>query len=159
MTTLDTLRLEMANDPEGLGYSGMSDPEVADALNAPSRQALGTVAASEVRRFVLLNGIWPSIANAAQGHADPTVRGTAVTILQTLAPNSFDQIRMGDSQVYNAVSQMLATLVSGGVMTADQRDAMIALGTVSISRATELGLPHISHVDVGMARLAIEGDA
>ena len=159
MTTIDTLRLELAGDPEGLNYAAMSDPEVADAINAPSRTVRGTVQASDVRRFVLLNGIWPRIAAAAQSHTDPTVQGTAITILQTLAPNSFDEIRMGDQQVFGAVTQMLGTLVSAGVMAADQRDAMISLGNVMISRATELGLPHVHHTDIGLARQSVEGDA
>lgn len=159
MTTIDTLRLELAEDPEGMNYAALSDPEAADLINAQNRTVLGTVRASEVRRFVLLNGIWPRIAAAAQGHADPTVQGTAITILQTLAPNSFDEIRMADPQVFGAVTQMLGTLVSAGVMTADQRDAMVALGNIPISRASELGLPHIHHTDIGLARQTSAGDA
>jgi hypothetical protein len=34
MTTIDTLRLELAQDPEGLGYPGKSDPEAADLIEA-----------------------------------------------------------------------------------------------------------------------------
>lgn len=159
MTTIDTLRLELADDPEGIGYASMSDPEAADAINARNRPTRGTVPASDVRRYVLLNGIWPRIAAAAQSSPDPTVQGTAVTILQTLAPNSFDEIRMGDPAVFGAVSQMLNTMVTAGIMTDAQRLAMIALGNVSVSRASELGMPHIHHTDVGMARQTIVGDA
>ena len=66
MAMIDTLRLELANDPEGLGYTDKSDPEAADLINAQNRTVRGTVRASEVRRFVLLNGIWPKIAASAR---------------------------------------------------------------------------------------------
>jgi hypothetical protein len=153
MTTIDTLRMELADDPEGIGYASMSDPQAADAINACNRPTRGTVLASDVRRFVLLNGIWPRIASAAQSSPDPTVQGTAVTILQTLAPNSFDEIRMGDPAVFAAVSQMLDTMVTAGIMTDAQRIAMIALGDTHTSRAAELGLPNIHHLDVAESRL------
>lgn len=152
MTNIDILRSELTEDPEEIGYPGLSDPVAAERLNAPDRTVMGTVPSSDVRRFVLLNGLWPGIAAAAQSSPDPAVQGTALTILQTLAPNSFDEIRMGDAEVFTAVSQMLGTLVSAGIMTGDQRDAMIALGNRSVSRAEELGLPPVHHLDVAEAR-------
>lgn len=154
MSTIDTLRQELADDPEALGYAELSDPAAADLINAANRPVRGTVPASDVRRYVLLNGIWPKIAAAAQSSSDTTVQGTAITVLQTLAPNSFDEIRMGDPAVFGAVSQMLDTLVSAGIMTLEQRDAMIALGDTTTSRAAELGLPNIHHMDVAEARNA-----
>ena len=145
------LRAELTEDPEGYGYADLPDPEAANALNAPTRPSRGTVAAAEVRRFVLLNGIWPRLT-AAQNAPDQFIAGTAQTILQTLAPNSFDEIRMGDPAVAKAVGDMLETMVAAGVMTADQRDKMMALGDVIISRAEELGLERVHHLDVAEAR-------
>lgn len=147
------LRTELTDDPLGIGYESMSDPEAAEALNAQTRPSTGTVLASEVRRFVLINGIWPRIAGAAQAHPDPVVQGTAITILQTLAPNSFDGIRMGDPTVAGAVTGMLDTMVSANLMTTGQRDGMIALGSILISRADELGLGRVSYIDIGEARI------
>ena len=145
------LRAELTEDPEGYGYADLPDPEAANALNAPTRPGKGTVAASEVRRFVLLNGIWPKLT-AAEKAPDPFIAGTAQTILQTLAPNSFDEIRMGDAEVAGAVGGMLNTMVSAGVMTEGERDRMMALGDILISRAEELGLGRVHHLDIAEAR-------
>lgn len=149
---LAKLRAEIIEDPLGLGYADMSDSQVADHLNAPSVPARGVVPASDVRSFVLLNGIWPALSKAAQA-TDPVLQGTAETIIQTLAPNSFDTIRMNDEPVFTAVQNMLGVMVAAGVMTEAQRDQMIALGDTRISRAQELGLETVHHLQVGEARL------
>jgi hypothetical protein len=150
--SLGTLRTELSGDPAGLGYQGLSDAQAADALNARTRPGKQPVPASEVRRYVLLNGLWPGLQNLAANGTDPVQKGTALTILQTLAPNSFDSIRMNDPAVAAAVTQMLQTMVDAGVMTAAHRDAMVALGDAQVSRAEELGLGHVHHIDVAEAR-------
>lgn len=150
---LAALAAELADDPLSVGYASMADSEAADAINAPSRPGRRPVPASDVRRYVLLNGLWPGLqALAANPAADPTQRGTAITILQTLAPNSFDTIRMNDSAIRAAVSQMLQTMVDAGAMAAEHRAAMLALGDAQVSRAEELGLDRVHHLDVGAAR-------
>jgi len=106
----------------------------------------------DVRRYVLLHGIWPAIQAVASGSADPVHRGTAVTILQTLAPNSFDEIRMNEPEIRAAVSGMLDTMVAAGAMTAQHKADMMALGDASVSRAAELGLGPVHHLDVAEAR-------
>jgi hypothetical protein len=146
------LAAELADDPEGLGYAAMSDAQAADALNAPNRPGRKPVPASDVRRYVLLNGLWPGLQALSASGTDPVQRGTAMTILQTLAPNSFDSIRMNDPAIRGAVTQMLQTMVDAGVMAAAHRDAMVALGDAPVSRAEELGLPAVHHIDVAEAR-------
>lgn len=151
--SLAALAAELADDPLGVGYQDLSDAEAADALNAPSRPGRKPVPAGDVRRYVLLHGLWPGLqALAADPAATPVQRGTAVTILQTLAPNSFDTIHMDDDAVHVAVGQMLQTMVDAGVMTAGHRAAMLALGDATVSRAGELGAGPVHHLDVARAR-------
>ena len=150
---IQQLRDELTTDPENYGYASMSDNEVAESLNSPTIDAKGTVPASAVRSFVLLNGLWPRFSKASQTHEDANVQGTAETILQTLAPNSFDEIRMGDEPVYNAVDSMLSVMVSANLMTQEQKSQMMALGDTKISRAQSLGFGSVHHLQVGEARL------
>jgi hypothetical protein len=149
---IQVLQDELSNDPLDLGYADMQDSEVADALNALNRPGKQVVPASEVRRYVLLNGLWPRIQAVASSSSNPVHQGTAITILQTLAPNSFDEIRMDDPEVAAAVAGMLTTMVDAGAMTEAHRDAMVALGDATISRAAELGLSVVHHLDVAEAR-------
>lgn len=152
MANVDILREEITNDPLGKGYEGMADSQVADSLNTPDRPGKKPVPATDVRLYVLLNGLFPAIQNLAANGQNPAQRGTAITILQTIAPNSFDTIRMNLPNVHAAVSQMLQTMVDAGVMTAQHRTDMLALGDATISRAQELGLPNVHHLDVAEAR-------
>lgn len=152
---LQVLAQELANDPLAVGYADMPDPDVADAINAPSRPAKVPVPAPDVRRYVLLKGLWPRIASLAQSSPNPLWQGTAITILQTLAPNSFDAIRMNDPDVASAVTQMLTTMVEAGALQQIHVDEMTALGDSLVSRGAELGLGHVNFMDVGMARLSL----
>jgi hypothetical protein len=152
MANVDILRDEIANDPLSRGYAAMADSQIADSLNLPGRPGKRPVPATDVRLYVLLNGLFPGIQNLAATGQDPMQRGTAITILQTIAPNSFDTIRMNLPNVHAAVSQMLQTMVDAGVMTPQHRTDMLALGDTTISRAQELGLPTVHHLDVAEAR-------
>lgn len=153
---LNALAAEIADDPLGVGYASMPDSAVAESLNTPSRPGKKVVPASDVRRYVLLNGLWPKIQSLAVSSPDPVYQGTAITILQTLAPNSFDEIRMNDPLVSGAVTQMLTTMVAAGAMSATNRDEMVALGDAQISRAEELELGIVHHLDVAAAKLLNE---
>lgn len=154
---LEKLAAEIASDPLTLGYAEMADSALADAINAPARPGKRVVPASEVRSYVLLKGLWPRI-QAVTSSTDPVLRGSAITILQTLAPNSFDSIRMNDPEIAAAVFNLLSTMVVAGALTEEQRDGMIALGDAQISRAEEIGLPKVHHLDVAAAR-ALNADA
>jgi hypothetical protein len=153
MSTIDELRNEISTDPLGRGYSDMQDSEVADSLNEPSRNGMREVPSSDVRMYVLLHGLWPAFQAAATTSPDPTIRATAITILQTIGAGSFDTIRMNRADVYTGVSQMLQTMVSAGVMTEQNRAEMLALGETMVSRAQELGLGQVHHLQVAEARL------
>jgi hypothetical protein len=152
MATVDILREEITNDPLSRGYEVLSDSEVADSLNTPDRPGKKPVPATDVRLYVLLNGLFPGIQNLAANGQNPSQKGTAITILQTIAPNSFDTIRMNLPNVNAAVGQMLQTMVDAGVMTPQNRTDMLSLGDTLISRAQELGLPTVHHLDVAEVR-------
>jgi hypothetical protein len=149
---IERLAQEIGDDPLGNGYADLADSQVADRLNAPARPGKRAVPATDVRRYVLLHGLWPRIQGVAASSTNPVWQGTAITILQTLAPNSFDQIRMDDPDTAAAVEQMLTAMVDAGALTAQNRDQMIALGDAQISRAAELGLGVVHHLDVAEAR-------
>lgn len=152
MSDIDILRTEIMDDPLGRSYSAMADSQVADSLNTPDRAGKKEVQANEVRMYVLLHGLWPTIQAVAATSTNPLHKGTAVTILQTLGAGSFDTIRMNNAAIAEGVSSMLQTMVDAGAMTAEHRAAMIAMGDAQISRAQELGLGTVHHLMVAEAR-------
>ena len=150
---IQVLRSELVDDPLGLNYQSMSDAQAADSLNTPNRPGKQAVAASDVRMYVLLNGLWPAIQNVAANSTDPVHKGTAITILQTLGAGSFDAIRMNIPEIAAGVAAMLQTMVAAGAITAENRAAMIAMGDALVSRADELGLGGpVHHLTVAEAR-------
>ncbi len=147
------LAAELSDDPLGKQYSALSDAEAADVLNSPDRPGKKAVAASDVRMYVLLHGLWPAFQSVAASSTNPIHKGTAITILQTLGAGSFDTIRINRPDIATGVSGMLQTMVDAGAMTSQQRDEMMALGDTTISRAEELGLGRVDHLNVAEARM------
>lgn len=150
---LAILAAEIVGDSLARGYAQMSDSEVADDLARIYRAGRQAVYARDVRRYVLLNGIWPAVqALAADVNAALQSRGAAITFLETLAPNSFDQFNLQETAVYQGVDASLGMLQAAGVLTADQRADLLGLADTQMSRAHELGLDGLDHIDVARAR-------
>lgn len=146
------LAAELTNDPLGRGYASMSDSEIADSLNARDRPGRVPVPARDIRKYVLMNGLWPAIAMLAQStEASPQARGAAITLMQTLAPNSFDIVSLDEPAVFDAVSNMADAMIAAGAITEEHRNAVLAMGNGLTSRARELGLGVVSHADVAFA--------
>ena len=152
MSDIDILRAELTDDPLSIGYASMEDSEIAAALNDASRPGKREVVASDVRMYVLLHGLWPTITAVAAGSTNPVHKGTALTILQTLGAGSFDVIRMNNPAIAAGVGQMLATMVEAGAISETNRAEMVAMGDALVSRAQELGLGPVHHLAVAEAR-------
>lgn len=141
---MQTLRAEVANDPLARGYTGMDDAAVAASLNAEDRPAVKPV--SNKRYLVWLAGERrKKLADAAASHASAAVQGLAQMALDMISRPDVDYER-GDHKA------MLDGLVAGGVLGADDSEALDDQADADISRAAELGLPVVRAGDVTMAR-------
>lgn len=115
-------------------YDGKSDQQIADALNAKTQPA--PIPAVAVQRYLILQGKWA-----------PIVRSTdlaAVNMVQTLA--IFDTI---DAQTYaDAIGAALQAVVDAGLMSADDKAAILALGDNqrSIAQVNGWRLPNVGDV-------------
>lgn len=152
MAEIDILRAELQDDPLGVGYAELEDAVVAASLNEVNRPGKREVVASDVRMYVLLHGLWPTITAVAATSTNPVHKGTAMTILQTLGAGSFDVIRMNNPAIAAGVGQMLATMVEAGAISETNRAEMVAMGDTQVSRARELGLGTVHHMTVAEAR-------
>ncbi len=147
------LASELLDDPLGRGYASMSDREAVDSLNAANRAIRVSVSSRDIRKYVLMNGLWPRISGlASDPSADLNSRGAAITLLETIAPNSFDVVSMDDPQVYATVEAMANMMISAGTITADHRDAVLYMSEAIVSRAVELGIGSVDVGDVQTAR-------
>lgn len=128
------LTTELTTDPLERGYSGMSDAEVAASLNAADIPKRVRVSVPQLAQHLMESGLWPAIITAT-GEQDTATADAAGLLVDaaTAPPDEIDVDSVG-------LSSALASLVSGGVITQPQRDAIDALAETTTSRAAELGL-------------------
>lgn len=115
---LAALEAELTTDPLGRGYSGMTDQEVADSLNAENRNRDREI----IETWEILEATSPSewaALSAAEKQRYQTLTG--VGRINVKAPN---------------IRSALGAMFGAGT---DTRTALVALQTESISRAQELG--------------------
>tara|TARA_R110000823_G_scaffold236419_1_gene362141 strand:+ start:1417 stop:1857 length:441 start_codon:yes stop_codon:yes gene_type:complete len=145
---MSALSDELANDPLGRLYSGMTDAEAAISLNFTDRP--GPVPAKDVRRYLLLAGKWPGIVDAASTSTTEAVRLAVVNIIDTLA--NFEDFDLQDATVLAAVTAGLDGLIAVSLMDAAEKTVILAMENNRQSRAQEIGAGRLYWHDVQKAR-------
>ena len=145
----EILTAELIADPLGRGYAEMTDQEAADAMNAVDRTRNKTPHKAplwQIKQLCLEQGVWFALKLAAA--TESPIQGAAATAVELIEDDRFENLDLDNA----AAQQMLAALAAGGVVTQAQSDAIYALGTETLSRAAELGLPTVALQDIEIAR-------
>lgn len=130
------LRTELTVDPVALGYSGLTDAQAAAKLNAVD------TGRTQLRAAVPVQEVFNAIVNADW----PTVPSAAESKLRAL-------LQMQSIDASNANTKTIIGAVFGaGTQT---RTNLLALGSQTVSRATELGLGAVTTIDVTRARSGV----
>lgn len=128
---MTTLTEELANDPLGLGYSGMDNSEIEAALNSKTRSRI-------ISRFVTARTI---LAECADGAAIlDKLEAAGATVSAVKWAMRFLQQEGGIDVGHPATLAMVDQLVGAGVLTATEGAALKELSVQVCSRAEELGL-------------------
>lgn len=108
-------------------YSGLSDQEAADRLNAKMVTTTQPIPAIDVQRYATVNGIWYKIRQAAE---DPDTANPP----KAAAQGFIDWIKAGFAMdTTNPALQVLAAdLIRFGLLTVEQFAAMRGLADVSV---------------------------
>jgi len=132
------------NQPQ---YAGMSDAEIAAALNTLSQPTRRHVPARELIATAALNLAYAAIAAGAES-TNAQVKGMCRSVLVILnLPN--ETVNLDDPMV----AQMFGALQAAGVITAQQSAQIDALATVpGVSRVMMLGLGAVAEADIEAAR-------
>ena len=129
-------------------YAGLSDTEIAAALNAvtiPVRQRVGI---ADLQARAMETGVYTALRMAVASSQTPDdLRAVCQTVLD-LAGARFEDVDLDNA----ASVQMFGALQTAGIITAQQAAAIDALADAVTSRAVQLGLGYVSPGDVQQAR-------
>lgn len=141
--------ITLATEIQQPAYAGMSDGEIAAALNAVSASTRRAVPLAALLATAALNGSYAAVKAAAESEAAPAqVRGVCASVLVLLS-GVFQEVNLDDPRVQAS----LGALAQSGVLTQAQMAEIDALADVpGRSRAQELGLEPVTEQDLQDAR-------
>lgn len=115
-------------------YAGMTDLEAAVAINAKSRPL--PVPSIDVKRYLHVVGKWAGVKQAAL-HGTGASQLAAISLVDALADiGTFD---LQNATYLAAITARLDELVTAGLITSENKTAVLELGNNRRSRAEELG--------------------
>ena len=147
---LAALQDELLTDPEQLGYADHveagRDADLAALLNAANRSGKRPVPKASILRHVVEAARWGALEDLAANASSP-YRDAARSAIRAFQPGDFETIDLARP----AVAALLDALVAGGALAADDKTAILALADAQVSRAEQLGLGAVGHLDVARA--------
>jgi hypothetical protein len=136
----------IAADPDERGYSSMTDAQVRDDLLAQMVERYRDVPVGEIAGKAVLSGLVPKLKAA-------TDNDNAQTLLDLIrGQTAMSVIEYTDTQSRSAVTAMLDDIVANTTVEQAEANALLALGTETVSRAADLGHPNLTERDVYLAR-------
>lgn len=147
----ETLIPELRDDPAGIGYAGMSDAERLAAIHAENQPIRVLAPRWKIKEAIYLAGRWPALVDL-QANENADLATLARTAVAYLSDTDFENVNLD----YVMVGTMLDTLLAVGLLTAELRAAIHAMGDSLTSRATILGLQAVQLGNVISAREMME---
>ena len=115
-------------------YSTMTDQEAFDYITDVTVVKVGDIPVFEIEKYLAIKlkllAIEDSVITSARGF---------VRVLKL-----FDSIPLDEPDVLSLMNSLLNSLVTEGLITADDKSALIAMGSKTISRAKELGISNLT---------------
>jgi len=145
------LKDEVTNDPLGRSYSGMTDEVLTASLNAVDRTRTVPINSATILKWAATSssGQDPRILKLEAGELSATKSIEAISKVALIV------IKRGDVDFdlnKTDVKDLVDALVSGGVLSTQDRTALESKATENISRAKELGLPIVRPGEIQQVR-------
>jgi len=135
---LKTLKDEIAKQE----YDGMSDQQIADAINAKMVQVTKPIPTWKVKQHAIERGYWAKIQLVTANTSLPDqVRGLAISARDWIDDVSGKVQTLDTSR--SSVLTMLGAMVSTTLMTQQDADDLIALASESVSWTSANGLSEV----------------
>ena len=125
-------------------YANLSDQAAADAINAKTVTVEQPVAISTLKQYAILQGVWPKIKLGQQA-SNQQQAALCMSILDWVEDPRIGTINVNMTEV----KAMLSSLVSFAILTQQQMDEVVAMGTKVVSWTSTVGLPEVG---IGLVR-------
>lgn len=147
---LQVWRTELDTDPLGRGYAGMTDEQAAESGNALDIASTQIIPTSEWELAIRKGGKWTPWRERAALQTVPDVYDNpAMQEIMSAMISATTEVDLRGDPYW---SGLLDTAVADGELGAQAAELMKQLCDITISRATELGLPTITTADTTAAR-------
>ena len=153
MTDYAALKIEIAKP----AYNGLTDEQIAAAINAATTTAAADITGSDARRELLFtaNNDWGKLVGVADGWitagVPAAIRLRAVQMRDLFLTDS--QFATANSTRYTAFLAAVDQLITDTVMSAAGKTALVALARKTVSLAESMGWPSgIGPGDIAAAR-------
>lgn len=145
--------IALCNELKKPEYAELSDQKAADAINQKTEVIEHFVPIHDLKQFAILNGIWPKL-KLGQRSSDAQTASVCTSVIDWV-----DDLRtLSVDLALPEVQQMIAVLVGSEILTQQQADAIVAMGTKVIPWTQSVGLPEVGIGLVINARKAIAAD-
>ncbi len=134
---MSALKEELDTDPLGIGYSLMSDSEVADSLNLANREIDVPAPMRSILAYLITAGKFKGIQTAATGASD--LSNACAGFLFVANNVNFSDLDL----THPAIASMFDTMKAGAVISESDQAAILSLGKKIVSRAEEIGISRL----------------
>lgn len=141
------LQAEIQNDPQGRGYAGKTDVEIANLLNDKVFTRKIPITITKVLRWGAKSGALAKLHDNSTTHASQAIRAICLAALKMLDSPTNSPLDMEDAEII----QMIGALVAAGVFVAQDQTDLNALATVPCGRSEVLFKKTVHHLDVAKA--------
>ncbi len=135
-------------------YASMTDQQAAAAINAKTVTVQETVQIHKVKEYAIINGVWPKL-KAGQASSIPQVAALCVSVLDWVDDPRISTLDVNKPEV----QAMLDGLVASGIMSANNKADVVAMGSHTASWTSQNGLPEVGIGLVINARKEINAGA
>lgn len=145
------LQIELATDPLGRGYAGMTDAECAASLNTRNRR--GAINTASIRQYLHFQSKWSDVRAKSLGLLSATApqRVTALYLIDYLT--DFETVDYDIAAHAALGSTVFDACVAAGFMINADKGAILALGDNLRTRGEQIGHGYVKVGHVTEARV------
>ena len=142
----------LSDELSKLAYASLTDQQAADAINAKAVFVLESVSIATLKECAIVQGIWPKL-KAGLTSSNSQVQALCLSVVDWVEDPRMSTINVNKPEV----QAMLSALVAAGILTQEQMNEVVTMGTKLVPWTSAVGLPEVGIGLVQNARKEIAG--